>query len=138
MKSVFNKVATLVLLAVVCFSSAMVVPTQAHINISGSTSGGITISPGGGVDMTDVDGAFDAMTGTVVSKGQSVAKTITSVCCIICFVVFFISIVKLATSGSHPMQRRAAIIGILWSGAAIMLFGGAWVVVSFFWNFLSP
>ena len=55
----------------------------------------------------------------------------------ICFVVFFISVTKLATSGSHPMQRRAAILGILWSGVAIALFGGSWIVVSFFWNFLS-
>ena len=29
-------------------------------------------------------------------------------------------------------------MGILWSGIALTLFGGGWIIVSFFWNFLSP
>lgn len=126
----------MVLALMFCFCSVLVVPAQASISISGG-SGGITIKPGTAPDMTDVGEAFDTVSDRLVDKGQQTAKTITAVCSIICFVVFFISIARLATSGGHPIQRRAAIIGILWSGAAIALFGGSWVVVSFFWNFLS-
>ena len=116
------------MLAFVMCIVSVAIPAHAAgtINISGGANG-ITITPGAAPDMTDV-----------ISKGKTVAQTITAVCTIICFVALFISITKLSTSGSHPMQRRMAIMGILWSGVAITLFGGGWVVVSFFWNFLSP
>lgn len=136
MRKVFPRIASMVLALMLCFCSAFVVPSQASISISGG-GGGITIKPGPAPNMTDVGDAFDKVSDKLVDKGQQTAKTITAVCCIICFVVFFISVTKLATSGSHPMQRRAAILGILWSGVAIALFGGSWIVVSFFWNFLS-
>jgi len=35
------------------------------------------------------------------------------------------------------MTRKTALTGIMFSGVALALFGGAWVVVSFFWNFLN-
>ena len=121
-----------------CIAS-VAIPAHAAgtINISGGANG-ITITPGAAPDMTDVSNAYDTVGDTVISKGKTVAQTITAVCTIICFVALFISITKLSTSGSHPMQRRMAIMGILWSGIALTLFGGGWVVVSFFWNFLSP
>ena len=136
MRKAFPQVVSMVLALMLCFCSAFVVPAQASISITGG-SGGITIKPGAAPDMTDVGDAFDTASDKLISKGQQTAKTITAVCSIICFVVFFISVAKLATSGGHPMQRRAAIIGILWSGVAIALFGGSWIVVSFFWNFLT-
>lgn len=137
MKSIFKKMVPLMLAFVMCIVS-VAIPAHAAgtINISGGANG-ITITPGAAPDMTDVSNAYDTVGDTVISKGKTVAQTITAVCTIICFVALFISITKLSTSGSHPMQRRMAIMGILWSGVAITLFGGGWVVVSFFWNFLS-
>jgi len=105
------------------------------IDITGDGSG-IKIKPGEAPDMTHV-GNLDDIGNKVISKSQMVAKTVTSVCTIICFVAFLFSVTRLATSGSHPIQRRGAVIGILWSGVALALFGGGWVVVNFFWNFLS-
>ena len=136
MRKVFPRIASMVLALMLCFCSAVVVPSQASISITGG-SGGITIKPGTAPDMTNVGDAFDTASDKLISKGRQTAKTITAVCTIICFAAFFISITKLATSGSHPMQRRAAILGIMWSGVAIALFGGSWIVVSFFWNFLT-
>ena len=50
---------------------------------------------------------------------------------------FLISVTKLAASAGNPIARQRALAGILFSGVALALFGGAWVVVSFFWNFLG-
>lgn len=106
------------------------------ISIDGTS--GITIKPGSYPDLsgTDLENIQDDISETVVNKTKSVAQTITAVCAIICFVFFFINVVKLTTSGGIPFMRRAAIIGLLWSGVAIALFGGGWVVITFFWNFL--
>lgn len=131
------------MLAAILLISIMAIPSYAAgsssggiINITPSSSG-ISISPGTAPDMTGAMGSIDDVGNTVITKTQAVAKTVAAICTIICFIAFLISITKLATSGSHPMQRRAAIIGILWSGVALTLFGGGWVVVSFFWNFLN-
>lgn len=75
--------------------------------------------------------------GVVVTKAQDIAKTITSILTIISFVSLLFWIAKLALSAGNPQTRRIAITGILVSGVALALFGGAWVVVSFFWNILS-
>lgn len=138
MEAIFKKMVPLMLALMLCVTSVATPAFAAGtINISGGANG-ITITPGTAPDMTDVSSAYNKVGNTVISKGKTVAQTITAVCTIICFIALFISITKLATSGSHPMQRRTAIIGILWSGVALALFGGGWVVVSFFWNFLSP
>lgn len=102
-----------------------------------SSSGKITIGSGLFPNLSgDLSSVQTQVADKVVSKTKFVAQTVTAVCAIVCMVFFFINVTKLATSGSISFQRRAAIIGILWSGAALALFGGAWVVVSFFWNFL--
>lgn len=154
MKPILKMIVPLMLAIMLCFSSMSVIPSFAEDEAYGSATGssgtgsgiisitggshGITIKPGSAPDMTNVGDAYTTVGNTVISKGKVVAQTITAVCTIICFVALFISITKLSTSGSHPMQRRAAIIGILWSGIALTLFGGGWIIVSFFWNFLSP
>lgn len=79
----------------------------------------------------------DADLGTVVDKAQAIAKTITSVLTIISFVCLLFWVARLAMSAGNPQTRRVAISGILFSGIALTLFGGAWIVVSFFWNLLS-
>ena len=103
-----------------------------------SSSGGIVISPGMFPNLSgDLDSVQNQVADRVVSKTKTVAQTITAVCAIICLVFFFINVAKLATSGSIAFQRRMALIGILWSGIALALFGGAWVVISFFWSLLT-
>lgn len=75
--------------------------------------------------------------GTVVSKAQSIAKAFTGILTIISFAALLFYVTKLALSAGNPQTRRQAIVGILVAGAALALFGGAWVVVSFFWNILN-
>lgn len=127
------------LLCIVTIQCCYLGPVMAAdgIDISLNGGNGITINPGNYPDLgaTDIDDVQDATTEKIIDKGKSIAQTITALCAIICFVAFFISIAKLVTSGSIPFQRRAALTGILWSGIGIALFGGAFVVVSFFWNF---
>lgn len=74
---------------------------------------------------------------SLVDKGKSVAKTITAVLTLVCFIAFLVCIAKLATSAGNPQKRSIALTGILVSGIALALFGGSWVVVSFFWNILA-
>ena len=74
---------------------------------------------------------------TVVTKSKDVARTITSVLTIISFVSLLFWVAKLALSAGNPRNRTTALTGILFSGVALALFGGAWVVVSFFWNILT-
>ena len=136
-----NRFFSVLLLLLIC--CAMVVPVYAANNNSfdiqvSDNNQGITINPGkypnlsNGVDFNQVGNDI------LIPKGKQIAQTITSVCAIICFVALLISITKMAISSNNPMQRRGATIGILWSGVALTLFGGAWIVVSFFWNFLQP
>lgn len=101
-------------------------------------SGGITIKPGAMPDMTDVSGIKSAVDELVMPQVRSVAMAITSICTIICFVAFLISVTKLSTSAGNPAARQRALTGILVSGVALALFGGAFIVVGFFWNFLAP
>lgn len=79
----------------------------------------------------------DTNLGTLVSKGQEVARAITSIMAIISFLALLFWVAKLATSAGNPQSRKIALTGILFSGVALAIFGGAWVVVSFFWNLLS-
>lgn len=111
---------------------------DSHIQIE-INGNGITINPGQYPDMGGTtDGSTpEAAATTLVSKGKLIGQTVTALCAIVCFVFFLINVTKLATSGGMPFQRRAAIIGVLWSGASLTLFGGAWVVISFFWNYLK-
>lgn len=75
--------------------------------------------------------------GTTVATSKKVAQAITSILTVISFVSFLFWVSKLAMSAGNPQTRRVAITGILFSGIALALFGGAWVAVSFFWNLLS-
>lgn len=74
---------------------------------------------------------------TVVTKSKDIAKTVTSILTIISFVCLLFWVAKLAMSAGNPQSRKIALTGILFSGIALALFGGSWVVVSFFWNVLN-
>lgn len=91
-----------------------------------------------GNTMSQLDGNTSAGNMSIITdKAQTIAQTITTILTIISFVCLLFNIAKLAMSAGNPMTRRQALTGILFSGAALALFGGAWVVVSFFWNFLN-
>lgn len=74
---------------------------------------------------------------TVEGKVREVAQTVTTILTIISFACLLFWIARLAMSAGNPMTRKTALTGIMFSGVALALFGGAWVVVSFFWNFLN-
>ena len=74
---------------------------------------------------------------TVEDKVRDVAQTVTTILTIISFACLLFWIARLAMSAGNPMTRKTALTGIMFSGVALALFGGAWIVVSFFWNFLS-
>lgn len=74
---------------------------------------------------------------TIVSEAQQIAQTITTILTIISFVCLLYYIARLAMSAGNPMTRRQALTGILFAGIALALFGGSWIVVSFFWNVLN-
>ena len=113
-----------------------VVPAYAAIDIKVDGSG-VKIQPGDMPDMTQVTGVKDAVDNLVMPQVRAVAQTITTICTVICLAAFLISVTKLATSAGNPQARQRALTGILISGIALALFGGAWIVVSFFWNFLD-
>jgi len=79
----------------------------------------------------------DVNMGTVVSKSQEVAKTVTALLTILCFISLLFWIGMLAISAGNPNKRQTALMGILFSGVALALFGGSYLVVNFFWNFLA-
>lgn len=74
---------------------------------------------------------------TVEGKVREVAQTVTTILTIISFACLLFWIARLAMSAGNLMTRKTALTGIMFSGVALALFGGAWVVVSFFWNFLN-
>ena len=74
---------------------------------------------------------------TVEGKVREVAQTVTTILTIISFACLLFWIARLAMSAGNPMTRKTALTGIMFSGVALALFGGAWVVVSVFWNFLN-
>ena len=72
-----------------------------------------------------------------VDKSKDIAKTVTSILTIISFTCLLFWVAKLAMSAGNPQSRKIALTGILFAGIALALFGGSWVVVSFFWNVLN-
>lgn len=73
---------------------------------------------------------------TLVDKSKDIAKTITAILSVVCFVALLVCIAKLALSAGNPQKRSQALTGIFVSGVALALFGGAFIVISFFWNLL--
>ena len=126
--------------AITVLLTSLATSVTAHASgIKIETSGsGITIRPGAMPDMTtSISTIQSAIDEAVMPQVRMIGTTVTAVCTIICFIAFLISVTKLATSAGNPTNRQRALTGILFSGIALALFGGAWVVVTFFWNFLT-
>lgn len=125
----------IVLIMSLCSVPAFATDTGMQIQVSGGN--GITINPGQYPNLGSADDAPEEAAKTIISKGKLIGQTITAVCALVYLVFFFINITKLSTSGAMSFQRRQAITGLLWSGVSLALFGGAWTVITFFWNFLT-
>ena len=68
---------------------------------------------------------------------KALGTAFAGICTIIALVMLVISITKLSASADNDAMRRKALIGILFSGISLALFGGATVIFGVFWNFIS-
>jgi len=73
---------------------------------------------------------------TVMTQYRTIAVAITGILTITMLIFMFIQFTKLGASGDNEMARKKAIMGILTTGIATALFGGATIVIGFFWNVL--
>lgn len=148
--SIRNRTAALLAVLLMCLSMVGGIVTgggasgspfvTASYAAGGGAGGGHSVNDlWGTVSASSVGSGLDTTTNmdTVVTKAQDIAKTITSILTIISFVCLLFWIARLAMSAGNPQTRKIALTGILFSGVALALFGGSWVVVSFFWNILT-
>ena len=75
--------------------------------------------------------------GGVVSKYQSIASVITGLLTVTMFIFMLIQFTKLGAAGDNESARKKAITGIMTTGIATALLGGATIIIGFFWNFLA-
>ena len=102
------------------------------LGVSTTDDGHIKIGIG---DETSVsrEGAYQNLT----SNFKRIAVVITGLCAITSLVCFIFYIAKLGGAGDNEHARQQAIVSILFAGFALMLFGGATVIIEIFWNALS-
>lgn len=74
---------------------------------------------------------------TVMTKGKAIALGFTGIATLIMLVCMIIQFLKLGAAGDNEMSRKRATMGILTTGIATALLGGATVVVGFFWGALK-
>lgn len=80
--------------------------------------------------------AADGFT-TVMTQYRRIAVAITGILTITMLIFMLIQFTKLGASGDNEMARKKAIMGILTTGIATALLGGATIIIGFFWNVLS-
>jgi len=74
---------------------------------------------------------------TVITKYKSIATAVMGILTITMLIFMLIQFTKLGASGDNEMGRKKAIMGILTTGIATALLGGATIVVGFFWGALT-
>ena len=74
---------------------------------------------------------------TVIGKYKTIATAITGILTITMLIFMLIQFTKLGAAGDNEMARKKAIMGILTTGIATALLGGATIVVGFFWNAIN-
>ena len=62
---------------------------------------------------------------------------ITGILAVTMFIFMLVQFTKLGAAGDNEQSRKRAIAGILTTGIATALLGGASVVIGFFWNILA-
>jgi len=75
--------------------------------------------------------------GGLVKQYKTIATVITSILTITMLIFMLIQFTKLGAAGDNEMARKKAIAGILTTGIATALLGGATIVVGFFWNVIT-
>ena len=72
-----------------------------------------------------------------ITQYRTIAVAITGILTITMLIFMLIQFTKLGASGDNEMARKKAIMGILTTGIATALLGGATIIVGFFWNVLT-
>ncbi len=72
----------------------------------------------------------------VVNRYKTIALALTSVLTITMLIFMLLQFTKLGAAGDNEMARKRAIMGILTTGIATALLGGATIIIGFFWNAL--
>ena len=85
------------------------------------------------VAQQNTDGSFTA----VITKYKSIAVAIMGILTITMLIFMLIQFTKLGAAGDNEMARKKAIMGILTTGIATALLGGATIIVGFFWGALT-
>lgn len=137
------------------FSAAGQSVTMAYAYTPGSGTGGGGSGTGGGggssgslFDLVSDDGKInessevatqntDGSFTTIITKYKSIAVAIMGILTITMLIFMLIQFTKLGAAGDNEMARKKAIMGILTTGIATALLGGATIIVGFFWGALS-
>ncbi len=84
-------------------------------------------------ESTVADGSFT----TIITKYKAIAVAIMGILTITMLIFMLIQFTKLGAAGDNEMARKKAIMGILTTGIATALLGGATIIVGFFWGALT-
>lgn len=142
-KSMKSRVSAFLMALVMAFSMSAMSLTPAFA--AGGDGGGTGGGPSSIFDVVGDDGTVgtvgdgDAEGGfkTVMTQYRKIAVAITGILTITMLIFMLIQFTKLGASGDNEMARKKAIMGILTTGIATALLGGATIIVGFFWNVLS-
>ncbi|MDE7246243.1 MAG: hypothetical protein K2O18_20025 [Oscillospiraceae bacterium] len=85
------------------------------------------------VAQQNTDGSFT----TVITKYKAIAVAIMGILTITMLIFMLLQFTKLGAAGDNEMARKKAIMGILTTGIATALLGGATIIVGFFWGALT-
>ena len=95
------------------------------------------VNDDGSIKLADKD-ADDAKTlGGIVTTYRTIASAITGILAVTMFIFMLVQFSKLGAAGDNEQARKRAIAGILTTGIATALLGGATIVIGFLWNILS-
>ena len=122
-------------LMVFAMSSMSIMPAFAA-NASGGT-GSIFDIVGDDGKVGEVSGGGEGGFTVVITQYRTIAVAITGILTITMLIFMLIQFTKLGASGDNEMARKKAIMGILTTGIATALLGGATIIVGFFWNVLT-
>lgn len=155
MKDLKTRMMSLFVSFMLVFSAAGQSVTMAYAYTPGSGTGGGGSGTGGGggssgslFDLVSDDGKInessevatqntDGSFTTIITKYKSIAVAIMGILTITMLIFMLIQFTKLGAAGDNEMARKKAIMGILTTGIATALLGGATIIVGFFWGALS-
>jgi len=140
-KITLSRILTVIMLLALCFSTFSVAYAAPGDKATSATTSVfddyVQVGESGKVTVADGSDGEALQLGGVVSKYKSVAVVITSILTITMFIFMLVQFTKLGASGDNDSARKKAIAGILTTGIATALFGGASIIIGFFWNFLA-